>query len=166
MVAPRSRGSRAAVTLCQFAGGSYHLLGVVVILVLAGESRGQHLAVRGDDDRADRERGLRPGAFPGQLDRPAQEPVIGAAGAEEVAQQHHVVELAGLGERHRSAGTVGLWMREVQPGGAGIGDEEGGYGEVQLVGQIRRQELGKHAGAAFDQESSHSPFGQIFYKEI
>src|ERR1035441_7968156 len=85
-----------------------------MVLLLPGETGGQHLAVLADDDRADGEGGLGRRAEPGQLDRRAQEPVIRAAGAEQVTQQDHLLDPARFGQGHGIGGAVG-------PGGAGGG---------------------------------------------
>ena len=139
---PRVAGPRRArmgeLTQC-------HLLGVIVVLLLAGEPGGQHLAVLADDDRPDGKRGARRRAQPGQLDRPAQEPLIRTARPQQVAQQHHLLDPSHVGESHGvigardGAGIEIRWrggeVREAEPRGGGIGDEERGHGQVELVGQ-------------------------------
>ena len=84
------------------------------------------------------------GGQPGQLDRPAQEPVVRAAGAEQVAQQDHLLDPPHLGEGHGIGGATGVaW--ELGAGGRGrtdaepwgriwVGEEERGDGEVEFIG--------------------------------
>ena len=159
MVARRS----LRVVEAQLAQGD--LLGVVVVLLLAGEPGAQHLAVLAHDHRADREGRLRRRAQPGQLDRPAQEPAVGTAGAEQVPQYGHAFQPLDPGEGHGVLGTVRAGLG-VEAGGGGVGDEERGDGQVQLVGKVAGQELSQDVRAAFDQETSHAPFGQIRKDEI
>src|ERR1035441_7938555 len=144
-----------------------------MVLLLPGEPGGQHLAVLAGDDRADGEGGLGRRAEPGQLDRRAQEPVIRAAGAEQVAQQDHLLDPARFGQGHGSGGAVGpggaggggIGWGEVEARGHGVGDEEGGDGKVEFVGQVSRQHVAQYAGAAFDEKTHHGSFGQIFEDE-
>ena len=129
-----------------------HLLGVVVVLLLAGEPGGQHLAVLADDDRPDGERRVRRRAQPGQLHRPAQEPVVRAAGAEQVAQQRDLADAVGLGEGHGASRGGG---REVEARGGGVGDEERGHGRLSSSARPAARKSPRTPRAAFDQRDGH-----------
>jgi hypothetical protein len=163
------RMGTAQLARCQLT--ERYLLGVVVILLLAGEPGGQHLAVLADHDRAHGERRVRRRAQPGQLHRPAQEAVIRAARAEEVAQQRDLADARGFGEGHGAGGTRGGFAggdraREVEAGSGGVGDEEGRDGQVELVGQPGGQEVAKEPRAALNEKTRDPSFGEIFKHEI
>jgi len=62
-----------------------------------------------------------------------------------------------IDERH----AISRCDRHVQPGSAGVGDEERGDGQVQLVGQVVSQELTEHHGTALDEEPVHRMRAQV-----
>ena len=66
------------------------------------------------------------------------------------------------GRRIGSGGGRAGQAREVEARRArGVGDEERGYREVELVGEVAGEEITQDPRAAFDQDTHYAPFGQI-----
>ena len=80
---------------------------------------------------------------------------------ERVAQQHHVADLADLGERRAPVGVPGEAAVAHEPRGPGVADEEGRDDQLQLVGEVVGQELGVHLAAALDHQPLHAAVAEV-----
>ena len=83
--------------------------------------------------------------------------MIGAARAEQVAQHGDLAGATGLRERHRA---IGARAGKVEAGGGGVGDEERGYRQLELIGEAPGQEGAEELGSSFYHEAADTSFGQ------
>ena len=82
-------------------------------------------------------------------------------GRERVAQQHHVADLADLGERRAPAGVPGETAVAHEPWGPRVADEERSDHQLQLVGEVVGQKLGVHLAAALDHQPLHAAGAEV-----
>ena len=75
---------------------------------------------------------------------------------EGVAQQHHVADLADVGERCPAAGVPGEDAVPHEPRRLGVADEHRRDDELQLVDEVVGQELRVHLAAALDHQPLHA----------
>ena len=82
-------------------------------------------------------------------------------GRERVAQQHHVADLAHLGERRAPPRVPREAPVAHEARRARVADEERRHDELQLVDEVVGQELGVHDAAALDHEPLHAAVGEV-----
>jgi hypothetical protein len=75
---------------------------------------------------------------------------------DEVAQEHDIADLAGLGQSHPVARIVGEGAVAGEPGRGGVADEEWRDYQVDLVGEPGGEELAVDHGTAFDHQPLHA----------
>src|SRR5205085_635369 len=85
-------------------------------------------------------------------DIPAAGAAVAEARREGVAHQHHVADLADLGEPRPPGRSPGEAAVAHEPGRVRVADEDRRNGQLQLVGQVARQELGVYGAAALDHQ--------------
>ena len=78
-----------------------------------------------------------------------------------VAQEHDVAELTHLAQVGAAVAVPRQPAVGDDPVGAGLGDEERGDDDVQLVGERPGEELGVHLLASFDEQQPHALLGEV-----
>jgi peptidoglycan/LPS O-acetylase OafA/YrhL len=80
---------------------------------------------------------------------------------ERVAQQHHVAQLADLGQLRPPLRVPGEEAVAHEPRPPRVSDEDGRDDELELVGEVLGEELGVHHPAALDHQPLHPAVAEI-----